>query len=178
MLVYKIFILKINNILRRLRFFFYFRKKGWMDRGVNINSLGKLDIGRGCIIGKNVNINIAQNGFLEISENVSIGANSQIEVEKAVQIGSNVTLSNNVFIADVTHKFPTVSIDGYRKVITLGTVVISEGCWLGRNVFVNPGCSISDHNIIAANSVVTKTIIDSWGLYGGTPAKLIKDIDI
>ena len=174
---YNIIIFNLMNAVRRVRFFLHFRKKGWLESGVNINVYGKLEIGNNCIIGKNSKINIAKSARLKISDNVILGGNCQIEVENEVVIEANVTISDNVFLADVTHDFPTVSPFGERKVLAEDSTIISEGCWLGRNVVINPGCSIAKYNIIAANSVVSKSITSSWGLYGGVPAVFIKSIE-
>ena len=54
-----------------------------------------------------------------------------------------------------------------------GDVVIGNGVWIGANVFINPGIVIGDNSIIGANSVVTKDI-DSYAIYAGVPAKLLR----
>lgn len=165
---------RFTNLIKRLRFFCLFGQKGWVEGGVIMNIHGQIVVGTNCKIGKDTKINIAKGGQLKIEDNVFIGANCQIEVEKKVIIESGVTISDNVYLADVTHTFPTVSGSGVRELLPMSVTRISKGCWLGRNVVVNPGCSIASYNLIAANAVVAKSISESWGLHGGVPARLLR----
>lgn len=54
-----------------------------------------------------------------------------------------------------------------------GDTVIGNDVWIGQNVTIMPGVKIGDGAIIAANSIVGKNI-ESYSIYGGNPAKLIK----
>lgn len=51
---------------------------------------------------------------------------------------------------------------------------IGKDCWIGHRTTIMAGVSIGDGAIIAAGSVVTKNL-DMFGVYGGVPAKKIKD---
>ncbi|QWG03992.1 hypothetical protein KMW28_13775 [Flammeovirga yaeyamensis] len=53
-------------------------------------------------------------------------------------------------------------------------IEIGENCWIGRGCIILAGVTIGDGAIIAANSVVNKNI-PSNTIYGGVPAKFIKD---
>lgn len=52
-------------------------------------------------------------------------------------------------------------------------IVIGNDVWLGANVVVVDGVSISDGVIVAAGSVVTKDV-PPYAVVGGVPAKIIK----
>lgn len=64
-----------------------------------------------------------------------------------------------------------------KKVYKYGNVEIGDNCWIGANVFINPGVKIGDFVVIGANSVVTKDI-PSYSIAVGSPAKIIKKLDI
>lgn len=54
-----------------------------------------------------------------------------------------------------------------------GSVSFEDHCWVGANVFVNPGSTIGKNSIVGANSVVTKDI-PPFEIWGGVPAKFIR----
>jgi len=54
-------------------------------------------------------------------------------------------------------------------------VVIGEGCWIGARVIILPGVTIGDGCMIAAGSVVASDC-EPDGLYGGSPARLIRKL--
>ncbi len=51
---------------------------------------------------------------------------------------------------------------------------IGQDCWIGAYAIINCGVSIADGCIIAAGAVITKDT-EPYGVYGGVPAKRIKD---
>lgn len=93
-----------------------------------------------------------------------------IELQDAVMLGSgcHIYVSNHTFskpdefIIDQGH-------DPSRPVL------IKKGAWLGANVIVLPGVSIGENTVIAAGSVVTKSIPDKV-VAAGVPAKVIREI--
>ncbi len=54
-------------------------------------------------------------------------------------------------------------------------VIIEDDVWLGCGVKVMSGVTIGKGSVIAAGAVVTKDV-PPYTLYGGIPAKKIKDI--
>ena len=54
-----------------------------------------------------------------------------------------------------------------------GNVQFGDYCWVGANVFVNPGVTIFENSVVGANSVVTKDI-PPFEIWGGVPAKFIR----
>lgn len=80
-----------------------------------------------------------------------------------------------------TYKKAPVNIGNYVS-IAHGAVV--HGCTIHDNVLIGMGAVIMDHAVIESNSiiaagavVVKNTIVKSGSVYGGMPAKKIKDID-
>lgn len=54
------------------------------------------------------------------------------------------------------------------------SAIIGNDVWIGSNTMILEGVSIGDGVIVAAGSLVTKDL-DDFGIYGGVPAKKIKD---
>lgn len=55
-------------------------------------------------------------------------------------------------------------------------ITVGDGCWIGANALIMPSVTIGNGVIIAAGSVVTQNC-DGNCLYGGVPAKKIKELD-
>jgi len=54
-------------------------------------------------------------------------------------------------------------------------ITVEDGVWIGACAVILPGCTIGHGCVIAAGAVVTKSC-EPNGLYGGVPAKRIKDL--
>ena len=168
----------LGIVFKRLRFYFTFKKKGYLGRFTSINNLGTVQVGKNLSLGSYVKINVGASGNLEIGDNVHIGDFCQIEVDHQVIIRDGVTVSDNVFLADVTHTFPVNDCYGIKNNLVVGTVEISEHTWIGRNSVINPGKSIGPYNIVGANSVVTKDMKCSRKLIAGQPAKILSSVAV
>ena len=82
-------------------------------------------------------------------------------------IGHSVTLATINHIQDPAKRGDTVCYP-----ITIGNNV-----WIGANSTVVGGVTIGDGAIIAAGAVVTKDV-PPYTVYGGVPAKFIKNVDM
>lgn len=111
---------------------------------------------------------------------VLIGSNTHIfsDISRGecflIQIGDNVTISNNVSL--ITHDS---SVSKYLpdKTDLFGKIIIGNNCFIGMNTTILPGVSIADNVIVAAGSVVTRSICESNVVYGGNPAKRISTFE-
>lgn len=103
-----------------------------------------------------------------------------------ISIGSNVTISIGVTL--LTHDASIGPIVG-RNVFSdiVGPINIGDNCFIGANSIILPGVSIPDGSIVAAGSVVTKTIIspstntqpnNKGIIIGGNPARYICDTEV
>ena len=120
---------------------------------VIINGLDLCDIGKDVYIANGCNIIL--NGTLTICDEVIIGP--------------------GVLVSSGDHRFDGMS---YRySESKKQDVFIGEGCWIGGNSSILGDAIIPKRSVIAAGSVVTKKSCDgSSGVYGGVPAKFIKQI--
>ena len=87
--------------------------------------------------------------------------------------GNDVMIGPNTLITTVNHPLNPA---GRRKHLGIGKPVkIGNDVWIGGNVTILPGVTIGNNVVIAAGAVVTKDVPDN-SLFGGIPAKLIKNI--
>ncbi len=92
-----------------------------------------------------------------------------------VSIGDYTMLANDVAIIGGDHNYVNPSLpiifSGREE---LKPTRIGKDVWIGSYVKILAGVSIGDGAIIAMGSVVTKDI-EAYSVYGGIPAKKIKD---
>lgn len=86
-----------------------------------------------------------------------------------INIGDNCTIASDVLL--VTHDYSIHNVIG--KGTLFGSIWIGNNCFIGARSIVLPGVSLSDNTIVAAGSVVTKSIPDSNVIIAGNPAKII-----
>jgi len=56
-------------------------------------------------------------------------------------------------------------------------IVIGDNVWLGANTVVCAGVTIAKNSIVGAGAVVTKDLTEEGCLYGGVPARKIRELD-
>lgn len=121
-----------------------------------------------------VGIKFYGDGMIIAGPDSYIGEYSTIQVspDHTVKIGQFCRISHNVRIYTTTaipdHDFSVTPIPKKN-----GNVTIENACWIGANVFINPGVVIGENSVVGANSVVTKDI-PSFEIWGGVPAKFIR----
>tara|TARA_B100001939_G_C16758332_1_gene537187 strand:- start:134 stop:643 length:510 start_codon:yes stop_codon:yes gene_type:complete len=140
--------------------------------------LGKRPLwGKDCFFADNATII----GDLVIGDFCSIWFNTVIrgDVNK-IRIGNNVNIQDGSVI-HATFKKSSTSIGNY---VSVGHNAIIHGCTIDDFVLIGMGsivmdnAKISSNTIIAAGSVILEnTVVESNSVYGGVPAKKIKDID-
>lgn len=110
---------------------------------------------------------------------ISIGKNTFINYNNFFDLSDCITIGNNVRIAmcsrfiTSTHKIGSSEMRG--GVSKTAPIRIEDGCWIGANVTILPGVTIKAGTVIAAGAVVIHDC-DENALYGGVPAKKIRDL--
>ena len=111
---------------------------------------------------------------------INIGKNTRIHgtcihAFKRIDIGQDCLIAANcqIFDSNGHNSLPNErrTNNGEAKEIKIG-----DNVWIGANSIILPGVSIGSNSIIAAGSVVNKSV-PSEHIAGGNPAKLIKRID-
>jgi len=127
-----------------------YRKKVW--------SVEKLARFNGANIGENCRI-----------QNVTFGSEPYL-----ITIGNKVRLTNGVKI--FTHGGADILRDKHPNIDFFGKVKIKDNVYVGNNSLIMPGVTIGSNVLVAAGSVVTRTIPDNV-VVAGNPAKIISSIE-
>jgi acetyltransferase-like isoleucine patch superfamily enzyme len=120
---------------------------------------------------------------VEIGRNFYIGRDSFIESD--VIIGDNVIWANRVaLVGRYDHHYQQIGVPvrlasqirdpDYNWLGLNSMTVIGSDVWVGYGSTILSGVNIGDGSIIAAGSVVTKDV-EPYSIYGGVPAKKIRD---
>lgn len=108
---------------------------------------------------------------------VKIGSGCRLYVKKfgsepfLIEIGNNVTITQDVKF--ITHDGSTWLIrDAKGRRYLFRRIIIRDNVFIGMNSIIMPGVSIGNNVIVAAGSVITKSV-PSGVVIGGNPAKTI-----
>lgn len=124
-------------------------------------------------IGANVRmLNLKQ---LEIGDNVSIHDYCYIDASGGISIGDNVSIAHNCSILSTNHTWANLELPIKYNSVTKGKVYIEDDVWLGCGVRLLAGVNVKSRCIIAAGAVLNKNTVANH-VYGGVPAKIIKEI--
>lgn len=148
------------------------------------------------MIGKNMTLGDEWGGVylsdnVDIRDDVAIGSHTYCNrgtiVFKGSKIGRYCSIGYNVQIGPPEHPawFYTTSPSAYRshgikelcswpKDDIVNPPIIGNDVWIGSNAIILQGNTVGDGAIIAAGAVVTKDV-PPYTVYGGVPAKKIKD---
>lgn len=114
--------------------------------------------------------------------NLSIGAGTFINAGlrcgvpdgARISIGRNCAIGPNVSFETVNHNLAYDEATGWGGVAK--SIEVQDRVWIGSRSVVLQGCVIGHDSVIAAGSVVTRSI-PPHSLYGGIPARLIRALD-
>ena len=120
---------------------------------------------------------------LIIGDNCYIGRDSQIETN--CNIGHNVIFGNRcAIVGRYDHNYQQIGYpirlasqirdEDYNWKGIDDITIIEDDVWVGYGSIIMSGVHISEGSIIAAGSVVTKNV-EPYSIYGGVPAKKIKN---
>lgn len=163
-------------VLYRLVDFFLSRSAhpifGSMSRAIRVGFARKVfrSVGKSVNIEKGVDF---KNGS-EIVLGSHSGLGYRCVVPHNLVVGENVMMGPEVVIFGSNHNMDRLDVpmrlQGYKA---YPPVTIGNDVWIGQRVIVLPGVNIGDGTVVAAGSVVTKSV-PSFAVVGGNPAKVIK----
>lgn len=111
---------------------------------------------------------------------VHIGEDNFINIRKwgsepyLIKIGNNCQITDNVVFH--THGGGHVARRRYPKFDVFGKIEIKDWAYIGSGSHIMPGVTIGEGSLIAAGSIVTKSVPDGE-VWGGVPAHFISTVD-
>ncbi|MEM5563988.1 DapH/DapD/GlmU-related protein [Psychroserpens sp. AS72] len=166
---FSILVIGIANFLPRVNFFNHRRYVLLRLAGINIK--GKSMILPPIIVapsGRSNNIFIGKNTFINMTCRFACPGAKII-------IGDDVAIGPNVSFETVNHGLLHDKVKG-RGTINK-PITVENKAWIGAGVIILQGVTIGEGAVICAGAVVTKDI-DAYCVYGGVPAKKIKEIEL
>ncbi len=120
-------------------------------------------------------------GDVKMGDQCSVWFNAVIRGDvHYIRLGNKVNVQDGAVIHATYKKSPTE----IGSNVSIGHNALVHGCTIHDNVLVGMGaiimddCVVHSNSIIAAGAVLTKgTVVESGSVYGGMPARKIKDIE-
>lgn len=105
-----------------------------------------------------------------------IGNESAITKNHHIDCTNRIVIGDYVTIAGYRSQLLTHSIDIYEGRQSSKPIFIGNYSFLGTGVILLGGCGLPDYSVLAAGSVLNKKQDETYMLYGGVPARPIKDL--
>lgn len=111
---------------------------------------------------------------LQIGSHCFINTDCFFDLNDHVTIADHVSFGHEVIILTTSHQ---ISSAAHRAgSLTKAPVVVESGVWIGARALILPGVRIGAGSIVAAGSVVNRSVPPNT-LVGGVPAKPIRQLD-
>lgn len=203
--LFQFIFIQVVSIIRGFRVLLFLKKPSGLLLGKNVSffNLPAIKWGKFLKIGDKVYLSALGKNGITLGNNVGIGAYSRIIVSTSLNnLGQSITIGNNVGIGEFAYLGGAGGLEigddciigqylschpenhNFLKTNELirlqGTsrkgIKIGSNCWIGSKVTILDGVTIGDNCVIAAGSVITKSL-PSNSVIGGIPAKVIKPIE-
>ena len=142
-----------------------------------LSVLGKHpQFGNKCFVAPNATIV----GDVSMGDECSIWFNAVLRGDvHFIKLGNKVNVQDGAVIHCTYQKNPTI----IGNHVSIGHNALVHGCTIHDNVLIGMGsivmdrCIVHSNSIVAAGAVLTEgTVVEAGSIYGGVPAKKIKDI--
>ncbi len=136
----------------------------------------KVALGERCSVERNVYFNAA-GGYadgrtIEIGNGTFIGSGCEFNAIDSIRIGQNCLIASGSRFVDHNHGTEAGTPMKLQPELS-AAIRVGDDVWIGVNAVVLKGVTIGEGAIVAAGSVVTKSV-EPHTIVGGVPAKLIR----
>jgi carbonic anhydrase/acetyltransferase-like protein (isoleucine patch superfamily) len=139
---------------------------------------GRIEVGDDVLIGSPCTWDVGPRAELIIGDRVSLNYRGIVSAATSVRIGDDTLIAGDVAIFDNTNHPVSpgrrLAGDGVG-VNEVAPVIIGRNVWIGLHCIIMRGVTIGDNSVVAAGSVVTKSIPPNT-LVAGNPAATIRQL--
>lgn len=132
---------------------------------------GSISIGKRCFVMSDVLL-ATYGGRISVGDDVSFNPGVIVYGHGGVSIGNKTRIAARSLIVSANHNFTDPEIPIMNQGLTCKGVEIGTDVWIGAYVVIVDGVTIGDGCVIAAGSVVTRSI-PPLSVVAGVPAKVI-----
>lgn len=153
-------------------------------RGLNIDGKGtigkiicdwpsKLFIGKDCIVTDGnyfwFKYPFSKENYMKIGDKTHIGRNCAFNINTYIEFGKHCMIGDYSQFADINHQ-TKIGIPMDEQPINTGPIVFGDDVWIGVGCIVLRGVQLGDGVVVAAGSLINKSI-PANEIWGGVPAK-------
>lgn len=110
-----------------------------------------------------------------LGSHVFLGANCELNIRQGLIIGDYCLIGSNSYFIDRDHGFTTRDVHiRDQSVGRCGPICLERDVWLGANCVILRDVTIGQGSVIAAGSVVSRSI-PAYEVWGGVPARKIRN---
>ncbi len=146
--------------------------------GAHFTWYHKVKIGNGCTIEKNVFFKydgpFTEGYAIVIDDKTFVGNGCEFNISEHITIGYHCAIASGCKFIDHNHGFDNREAYIGEQTPTSAAISIADDVWLGVNVVVLKGVNIGKGAIVAAGSVVNKSIAP-YEIWGGVPARKLAE---
>lgn len=150
--------------------------KGSQIGCITCNWPNKLILGTECEIQDGVDFRIWQPfndySFIKLGDKVFIGHDCEFVCNEKIIIGNNCLIASKTTINNTGHEYK-IDININLQPITSKAIILEDDVWIGTSCVILQGVTIGTGSVIAAGSVVNKSI-PANEVWAGVPARFIK----
>lgn len=114
-------------------------------------------------------------GRIDIGQDVVLSRGVHLSSRCAITLGNGSMVGEYTSIRDANHRFGA-GLGIRHSGFSAAAIVIGENVWIGRGSVILPGVSIGASTVVAANSVVTRSL-PAGVLAMGSPARVMRSLD-
>lgn len=109
---------------------------------------------------------------IKIADSVFIGHSCEFVCSTSITIGSNCLIASKTTFNDTGHEYSKQSLINLQP-ITTKEIIVEDDVWVGTSCAILQGVTIGKGSVIAAGSIVNRSI-PPYEVWGGVPARFIK----
>jgi acetyltransferase-like isoleucine patch superfamily enzyme len=167
----------------KLRLFGVQFGKHMRARKVRVLNVGRIEIGDYCRLGSHPNDSpevtnlrtYVQSATIRIGNHVGL-AGTTLHCNRSITIGDHCRCGPGVILCDNDSHRVARSVEGRAQQPAEAPIVLEANVWLGMRTIVLKGVTIGANTIVAAGSVVTRSLPGNV-IAGGCPARVIRALD-